>query len=160
MRLGSALGQVRMAVSAYLLRRCEFRDLDQVGNVEVASFPDHPYSKLDFVSCLSVAREGFIVARKDDSVVGYVIATVERQEGSIQSIAVSPEFREKGVGETLMRSAVDHLTGRCKRARLLVGASNERAIRLYRKLSFKETGNTIKKYYPNGDDAVEMAREL
>lgn len=43
---------------------------------------------------------------------------------------------------------------------LLVAAGNEAAIGLYRKHSFVETGRVVKKYYPNGDDAVEMAREL
>jgi ribosomal-protein-alanine N-acetyltransferase len=143
-----------------LLRTCEFRDLDEVSKVEEASFPDRPYSKLDFVSCLLVAREGFTVACKGGLVVGYVIAMRQGKEGSIQSIAVSPESRERGIGEVLMRSAIDHLAGKCKRVNLLVGANNEKAIRLYRKLSFNETGNIIKEYYPNGDDAVEMAREL
>jgi ribosomal-protein-alanine N-acetyltransferase len=149
-----------MPPSGYVLRTCEFNDLDQVSQIENASFPDRPYSKLDFVSCMLVAREGFIVACKDGSVIGYVIATGQGGEGSIQSIAVSPEFREEGVGEMLMRSAINHLAGRFERVYLLVDVSNERAIRLYRRLSFNETGNVIEKYYPNGDDAVEMVREL
>jgi [ribosomal protein S18]-alanine N-acetyltransferase len=149
-----------MLPSGYVLRTCGFRDLDQVSKVETASFPDSPYSKLDFVSCLLIARDGFVVACKDGSVIGYVIAMRRGQEGSIQSIAVLPEFRGKGIGEVLMRSAIDHLTGRFKRAYLLVDVNNERAIRLYRKLSFNDTGKVIKAYYPNGDDAIEMAKEL
>jgi len=149
-----------MPLSGCVLRACEFRDLDQVGRVEEASFPDRPYSRMDFVSCLLVAREGFIVACKGGSVIGYVIAVRQGREGMIQSIAVSPELREKGVGEMLMKSAIDHLAGRFKRVSLLVDANNEKAIRLYRKFAFSETGKTIKKYYPNGDDAIEMVKEL
>lgn len=149
-----------MPAGAYVLRTCEFRDLDQVNQVEKASFPDRPYSKVDFVSYLLIAGEGFIVACKDGSVIGYVIAMRQGREGMIQSIAVSPEFRRKGIGEMLMKSAISRLTGRFKRLYLLVDANNERAIRLYHKLSFSETGKIIKKYYPNGDDAVEMVRGL
>lgn len=149
-----------MPLSGCVLRACEFRDLDRVSQLEKASFPDHPYSKLDFVSFLLIAREGFIVACKDASVIGYVIAMRQGREGSIQSIAVAPEFREKGIGEMLMKSAINHLAGRFKRAYLLVDANNEGAIRLYRRFSFNETGRIIKDYYPNGDDAIEMAREL
>src|SRR5450756_785826 len=109
-----------MPLGGYVLRTCEFRDLDQVGQVEKASFPDRPYDKLDFVSCLLTAREGFIVACKDGSVIGYVIATPQGREGMIQSIAVSPGFREKGVGEVLMKSAINHLSGRFDRVYLLV----------------------------------------
>jgi [ribosomal protein S18]-alanine N-acetyltransferase len=149
-----------MPLRGCVLRACELRDLDQVIKLEEASFPDRPYNKLDFVICMSIAREGFVVACKDGSVIGYAIAMRQGREGSIQSIAVSREFREKGVGEMLMNSAINHLTGRCKRVLLLVDVKNERAIRLYHKFSFGETGNVIKRYYPNGDDAVEMLREL
>jgi len=149
-----------MPPSAYLLRACELKDLAQVGQIERASFPERPYTRLDFLAYLLIARDGFIVASKEGSVVGYVIAVSQRREGSIQSIAVSPESRGKGVGELLMRSAIDHLSGRCERIHLLVDAKNETAIHLYRRLSFEETGKVVKKYYPNGGDAVEMARKL
>jgi [ribosomal protein S18]-alanine N-acetyltransferase len=149
-----------MPPSAYLLRSCELKDLVQVGQIEKASFPERPYSRLDFLSHLLTARDGFIVASKDGSVVGYVIATSHGREGWVQSIAVSPDFRGKGIGVMLMRSAVDHLVGKCERIHLLVDADNETAIRLYHKLSFEETGRVVKRYYPNGGDAVEMAKDL
>lgn len=134
--------------------------MDQVIQVEKASFPERPYGKLDFVTCLLLAREGFVVACLDGSVIGYVIAMRQGREGMIQSIAVSPGLREKGVGKLLMESAITHLAGRFKRAYLLVDVKNEKAIHLYRKFAFNETGKTLKVYYPNGDDAIEMVREL
>ncbi len=150
-----------MPPSGYVLRACEFRDLGQVDRIEKDSFPDHPYSRLDFVSYLLIAREGFfVVASKEGSVVGYVIALRRGREGSIQSIAVLPDSRGKGIGRMLMESAINHLAGKSDRVHLLVDVNNEEAIRLYRKLSFAETGKIVKRYYPNGDDAVEMAKEL
>jgi ribosomal-protein-alanine N-acetyltransferase len=149
-----------MSPSACSLRACELRDLAQVVQVEKASFPERPYSRLDFLAYLLTARDGFVVASRDGSVVGYVIAISQGREGSIQSIAVSPDFRGNGVGELLMRSAIDRLAGKCDRVHLLVDSKNETAIRLYRKLSFEETGKVVGRYYPNGGDAVEMARDL
>jgi [ribosomal protein S18]-alanine N-acetyltransferase len=149
-----------MQPSGYMLRACEFRDLGQVGKIEKASFPERPYTRLDFATFLLIEREGFVVASKDGVVVGYVIALRQGREGSIQSIAVLPDFRGKGIGEMLMQSAIDHLTGKSERVHLLVDVNNEAAINLYHKLSFRETGKTVKKYYPNGNDAVEMAREI
>lgn len=143
-----------------LLRTFELRDLAQVVQVEKDSFPERPYGRLDFIAYMLMARDGFIVASEEGSVVGYVIALSQEREGSIQSIAVSPGARGKGVGEMLMRAALHGLTGRAERVHLLVAVSNETAIRLYRKLSFEETGKVVKKYYPNGDDALEMARKL
>jgi [ribosomal protein S18]-alanine N-acetyltransferase len=149
---------VRILLGEVLLRACEFKDLDQVGKIENTSFPERPYSRLDFASFLLLARERFVVASVDGLVVGYVIA-MKGREGSIQSIAVLPEHRGKGIGEMLMRRAIDHLAGKSERVSLLVDAGNGSAIRLYRRLSFAETGRVIKRYYPNGGDAIEMVRE-
>jgi [ribosomal protein S18]-alanine N-acetyltransferase len=143
-----------------VLRTCEVGDLAQVVRVERASFAERPYTRLDFVAYLLIARDGFIVATEGGSVVGYAIALSQGDEASIQSIAVSPQARGRGIGETLMRSALDHLAGRSSRVHLLVASGNRAAIRLYLKLSFEETGKVIRGYYPDGDDALEMARPL
>ena len=149
-----------MPLSSILVRPSEFGDLAQVSQLEKISFPERPYSKLDFAYYLLAAPGGFIVASKGGRVVGYLIAIIQGREGSIQSIAVSPAFREKGIGEMLMRSAIEHLDGRADRVRLLVDANNQSAIHLYRKLRFEETGRVVERYYPNGSDAVEMAKDL
>jgi len=141
------------------LRAGGFRDIDQISKIEKTSFPERPYSKLDFAYFLLLARASFVVACKDGLVVGYVIA-MQGTDAWIQSIAVLPEFRQKGIGETLMRSAIVRLAEKSERVSLLVDAGNAVAIRLYQKLSFVETGTVKRRYYPNGGDAVEMAREL
>ncbi len=144
-----------------MLRVCEYRDLDGVVVLEKASFPDSPYSKSDFVSFLLFAGRGFILACENNSLVGYVIAMRRKGgEGLIQSIAVAPKSRGRGFGEALMISALTHLAKKYQRVYLQVGAKNEGAIRFYHKVSFRETGNVVRKYYPNGDDAIEMAKDL
>jgi ribosomal-protein-alanine N-acetyltransferase len=125
--------------------------------LERVAFPDRPYSRADFIYLLSHAREGFIIANAEDSLVGYVIATRDEEDGAIQSIAVVSGFRRKGIGEALMISALNHIA-KCERVFLLVEANNIAAISLYHKLAFKETGAIKKQYYPNGADAIEMVR--
>ncbi len=149
-----------MPADGLLLRACEFVDLRQVTEVEKASFPERPYSRLDFAYYLLLARGGFIVASQEGKVVGYVIAVSQRRAASIPSIAVLPGFRGRGIGEALLRSALAHLAGRADTVSLLVASDNPAAIGLYKKLSFEETGRTIRGYYPNGSDALEMARRL
>lgn len=136
------------------------KDLGQVTRVEKDSFPDRPYTRLDFAYYLLTARDGFVVASLDGLVVGYVIAVCEGREGSIQSIAVAPSFRRRGVGEALMRAALGRLAGKADSVHLLVAVNNAGAIRLYRRLSFAETGRVSSEYYPDGSDAMEMARRL
>jgi ribosomal-protein-alanine N-acetyltransferase len=140
------------------LRTCGLRDLEQVIELEKASFPVGPFTREDFAYYLLVAGRGFIVAVQDGSVLGYVIAVRLGREGSIHSIAVSPQSRRKGIGEMLMKAALDALGSETRRVHLLVAADNEGAIRLYRRLSFRETGRIVRSYYPDGSDAVEMER--
>ena len=140
-----------------ILRECQNRELDQVVTLERASFADSAYSRTDFVYLMERAKGGFTVAMEGDRLLGYVIALGEGGTGIIQSIAVTSDSRRKGIGEALLKSAVDHLS-EFERIWLLVDLNNEPAIALYHKLSFSETGRVIKGYYRNGDDAVEMIR--
>jgi [ribosomal protein S18]-alanine N-acetyltransferase len=147
-------------VTDFVLRRCGHQDLEQVYKMEKASFPDDAYSKAVFFFYFVTEGDGFVVACKGDLVVGYVIATHHGGNGLIQSIAVSPEFRKRGIGEMLMRSVLAYLAPRFGRVYLQVDAKHEATIRFYRRLSFSETGKVLKRYYPNGDDALEMVRKL
>jgi len=146
-------------VTNLVLRACRYEDLDKVLAIERASYPDSPYARTDFDIFLLVAKKGFLVACQGDSLLGYVIATEKGGSGLIQSVAVSPESRRKHVGRALMTAALDYLA-KSERAVLQVDPSNESAISLYHKLSFRETGSRIRGYYPNGNDAIEMVREL
>src|SRR5208282_3936921 len=92
------------------LRACGYRDLPRVQFIEKGSFPD-PYTELTFATFLLDPQSHFVVACVDASVVGYLIATRGPRDGTIQSIAVLPEFRGEGIGKMLMRSAMDYLTG-------------------------------------------------
>ena len=128
--------------------------------IEKVAFPDDAYSKAVFLFYLMTERDGFIVALKGDSVVGYVIATNHGGQGLIQSIAVSPEFRRRGIGAKLMQAAIARLAVKFNRVFLQVDAKQESTIRFYRALSFRETGKVLKRYYRNGDDGMEMMREI
>lgn len=147
-------------MSGFDLRTCTLQDLGQVLKIEKIAFPDDAYTKSIFLYFLAVARQDFIVATKHETVVGYVIATHRDGQGMIQSIAVAPESRRQGVGESLMRAGIDQLAESVERVYLFVDATHEGSIAFYRKLRFSETGRVFAGYYPNGDDALEMVREL
>ncbi len=125
--------------------------------IEKISFPN-PYTIDFFTYYLSLTPEGFLVAEQEGGVVGYMIAEVEGIDGLIVSIAVSPEHRNRGIGSLLMREALESLCNRARRINLQVSAENMVAITFYRKFSFREISR-IKNYYPNGDDAILMARD-
>ena len=105
-------------------------------------------------------------------VVGYVMCRIERifskieplrlrKAGHIVSVAVLPEYRNRGIGFELMRRTIDSLRDvyGCDEAYLEVRVSNEPAINLYRKLGFAIV-STQRAYYVDGEDAYVMARRL
>jgi len=135
------------------------RDLDQILELENASFGDDAYGRSVFLFRMATDRDGFIVARREGRVVGYVLAIRRGRDALIMSIAVLSEFKRKGVGTALMKAALAQLA-RFERVFLQVDVANEAAINFYRKFGFAETGKVHPRYYPNGHDAMEMAREL
>jgi len=153
-RRGSFLGLSNLQLGTF-----EWEDLDQIIAIEKASFPD-PYPRIVFAWFKLRVGEGFIVARKDGRVVGYLISEVRRGRGHIVSMAVSTDCRRMGTGEAMARRSIERLAGRVKQVYLEVRPSNEAAILLYHKLSFEETSKVRKRYYPDGEDAIEMARAV
>ena len=140
----------------FKIRNFEYQDLNQVMAIEKASFPD-PYNKLWFRLLKFKVGDGFIVAQKE-GIVGYAISEIRNNRGHIISMAVSPECRRAGVGEALLQETIRRLESKVKEVYLEVRVGNEAAIALYEKFSFKRMGEKRRRYYPDGEDAVVMAR--
>ncbi|MFB6125935.1 MAG: GNAT family N-acetyltransferase [Halolamina sp.] len=84
----------------------------------------------------------------DDDLVGFAAA---RQDGYILFLAVAPEMRSRGYGETLVAEvANDHRTVTCH-----ARASNRNALDFYRHIGF-ETERRIENYYEDGGDAYYL----
>ena len=88
-------------------------------------------------------------------IMGYIGVLYVLDEGEISNIAVHPFFTGKGVGFALMKAAQEY----CRRAgvntlHLEVRPSNTRAIALYRKCGFVQTGMRRGYYADNGEDAL------
>jgi [ribosomal protein S18]-alanine N-acetyltransferase len=133
-------------------------DLDQVMAIENDSFPD-PYNRLTFRLLRRWVKEGFIVA-EDDGIVGYAIGETQGVRGHIISIAVSPKSRRSGVGAALLQELIRRMGPNVQSLFLEVRAGNGAAIRMYEKFSFSKTGEVRSRYYPDGEDAIIMARDL
>jgi ribosomal-protein-alanine N-acetyltransferase len=133
-------------------------DLDQVMALEQAIFPE-PWGR----ECFPVGsgRPGVLnlVAESEGRVAGYVMAW-GRERLHLVNIAVAPEFRGKGLGRKLMAAAEEF--GRSTGAGLLwleVRESNRSARSFYQSLGFVSV-RVKKQYYPNGEDAILMKREI
>jgi len=143
-----------------IIRKALLSDLDKIVEVESLSFK-RPYPPTLLFSLLHLHSDMFYVALAGGELVGYAVGASRRDgSGHVISIAVRPEWRGRGIGVKLMESLLDAFKKRgLKRAVLEVAVSNEEAVRFYKRLGFKVI-TSLKGYYPWGEDAYLMVKEL
>lgn len=101
------------------------------------------------------------VARFEDvgDPVGFLLAWSIADELSVHHVATRSDCRRRGIGRALMVAALKHLQDHQGRWLLLeVRRSNVAARSLYRAVGMFVTA-LRRAYYPDGEDAVEMALE-
>lgn len=71
-------------------------------------------------------------------VIAYSVSTVSSDgKGYLESIFVEPNYRENGIGDNLMRKALDWMNDtRAKTIVLEVGVGNEAVLSFYRRYNF------------------------
>lgn len=103
------------------------------------------------------------VAKLEDDVVGYLVTWTVVDEVHVLDVAVKESARRRGIGRALMAELIDfaqrHALQRIRHLLLEVRRSNVAALALYRSFGFFAT-NIRKRYYDDGEDAVEMRLEL
>jgi ribosomal-protein-alanine N-acetyltransferase len=93
-------------------------------------------------------------------IIGFIVVWLIVDEVHIGSIAVDEKFRRKGVGEVLVRSALNEARQKgAVKAYLEVRAGNTSARQLYEKLGFGMDGIRTRYYQDNHEDAVLMSLE-
>lgn len=135
------------------IREVTSKDLETVYAIDKQSFKD-PYS-LAFIEFLYNAdRRTFLVAEKDGVVVGYIIASPEKDLGHIIAIAINPSERRKYIGRTIMDAIINILRSMgVSSVRLEVRLSNIEAQKFYEALGFQRS-YTIDNYYGDEDALV------
>jgi [ribosomal protein S18]-alanine N-acetyltransferase len=141
----------------YSFRLMETDDIDQILEIEYASFPK-PWSRTAFQNELTTNHFAtYIVLESNDRVIGYCGMWVIIDEAHITNIALMPLYRGKKLGEKLMSKAMEVAKGLgAEHMTLEVRVSNTTAQRLYRKLGFKEGGIRKNYYTDNLEDAYVM----
>ena len=143
------------------LRRFSLSDLDQMMEIEKASFPNREaWSRDYFESLYKIYPEGFIVAENNGKIIGYIIGQPKEDLAEIVSLAVGPDFRQKGIGTKLTNFLIEHFKEKgLKEISLCVRTKNKKGISFYQNLNFKIL-KKIKNYYRNGNDAYLMKKEV
>jgi ribosomal-protein-alanine N-acetyltransferase len=138
-------------------------DIPAVLVIEGLSF-SNPWSDATFrgeVQNKGISFPVVIVHEPDQRVAGYIIYWQIRDEVQITNIALHPDFRGRGIGETVLTVILKEVSGKgATFVTLEVRSSNTPAVSLYRKLGFKVLG-TRKGYYGNPvEDAYVMGLAL
>jgi len=135
------------------------KDLMKIMVIENLSF-EHPYTEQMFLNYYERYRDGFFVAEEKD-VVGYIMNNPERKE--IDSIAVHPEQRRRGIGSILLKKCYEYFKEKnADKIFIHVRKSNQTAQAFYAHHGFKKK-KTIPYYYMMGgkvEDGIEMEKDL
>lgn len=154
----------------YEIRRCNGEDIPSVIEVNMKTLPEH-YSDYFYYEILKDFPSTFLLAINGATVVGYVMCRIEYglsmtkkfgfgKKGHIISVAVLEEHRNRGIGTSLIKHALEQIRkGSGKECYLEVRTTNKGAIELYEKLGFK-IGSTLHGYYKDGESAYTMAMPL
>lgn len=159
-----------MLIQNYTLRRFSPADLEAVININRVCLPEN-YVAYFFLDTYNTLPETFLVAESQGLVAGYIMCRLEHgfsdlkklrfaRKGHIISVAVMPDFRNMGIGHSLVEQALSALSAHnADECYLEVRTNNLAAINLYKRMSFEIT-RTIPHYYFDGFDAYVMTKLL
>jgi [ribosomal protein S18]-alanine N-acetyltransferase len=124
--------------SAIRIRKAEPGDIESILRIENREFPD-PWRKKYFIDETTHHLSYFYVAEEIDSktVAGYIIFWIIEETSELHKIAVSSEYKGKGIGKRLFHFMLE--TAKTKKVEELfleVRKSNTAAITLYESFGF------------------------
>ena len=133
------------------------KDAHDISLLEAECF-SVPWTKENIVESINSATV-FYVAKFNDKTVGYLGMQNAMGDGYITNVAVTNEFRKKGVATALLSSLFDYaIKNSMNFISLEVRKSNTAAISLYQKLGFIEVGTRKNFYTAPKEDAVIMTK--
>ena len=136
--------------------KCDILDLVDLDDecFDTYYYEKTKFSKLDFKNYLCRKKSVLLVAVRDSRLVGYVAGTVHtsrvRSIAQLDSIAVSPIARQKGIGSQLLHLFIQEAGRRaCKMIMLEVAVANKEGIRFFSKRGFLKIRD-LPGYYGRG----------
>ena len=137
-------------------------DCEDVARIAKESLPEH-WSLAGIQDTLKYDNNIYYVARdkESDRILGFAGIMIIADEAELLNIAISKQYRAKGIGQLLMEQLLEEATNAgAKRLLLEVRESNQVAKDFYRKNAFSVIGER-KNYYSNPmESAIIMEKWL
>jgi ribosomal protein S18 acetylase RimI-like enzyme len=150
------------------IRRGNEADIDDLLVIEDECFSIYYYGQYkfgveEFLYYLDGPNGILLVAAPDGHVVGYTAAVRRPRIGAIlhiDSIAVLPEHRNRGIGSQLFQALTEEARqSRCKTLVLEVAEPNEAGILFFQRHGFREV-RKLPNYYGRNLDGILMTAEI
>lgn len=130
-----------------------------IAALEQVCFSD-PWPEAAVESELTNPLSLWLVAVEEGQVAGYVGSQSVLGEADMMNVAVSPEFRRRGVARALLLALERRLAENAVHSLTLeVRASNEPAISLYHSLGYVQVGRRPNYYHKPREDALILRKE-
>ena len=136
-----------------IIEDASIQQLNQLYEIEMECFKEEAFKKQHIASLLTNYNSISLVAKINDRIVGFILGIIHFERnyliGHILTIDVSPQYRRRGVAQSLLREIEKIFREKgVKSCRLEVREDNIAALRLYQKLGYKKVAR-LKNYYEN-----------
>jgi len=140
----------------YRIRSAVPADAAPLVEIERRCFSD-PWSETSFREALDSPWSFGLVANNRRGISGYLIAREVAGTGEVLNLAVSPDFRRRGVARALLRAGLAYLRKRrVEEVFLEVRESNRSAQALYLSSGFRPVGQRAAYYRNPKEDALVL----
>ncbi len=145
--------------NSIVIQTANWRDLNALRHLESECFPLDAWPLWDLVGVLTLGNIVRLKAVVNGHMVGFIAGDLRREENMawIATLGVLPEYRRRGIGNTLLLECEARLD--VARVRLSVRRSNSVAIRLYERLNYHLIDTWVG-YYLDGEDALVLEKQL
>ena len=142
---------------SYVIRKAALSDLGPALQLDKETFGVDAWTFLDYMGVFSIRSIKKFTAEEDGTFAGFASMEFDHQKKAacLMTLAVRPEFRNRGIGTALLTACEEAFPGR--KYYLNVDTANEPAIRLYERAGYRQT-DIEPQYYLNGHDAIIMEK--
>ncbi len=135
------------------------KDFEQIENVLISDFDDFWTPTLLKTELMGDNRK-YIVAKKNDKVVGFAGIMLNFNEAELMNIVTKKSERRNGIGKILLEKIIEIAEkNQIKKIFLEVCEENQIAIKMYLNLNFKKIGERSN-YYQAKKRAILMVKNL